>query len=1118
VATEIEESQNKKTEKILSTDKRKLIEIYNWLHYVSKSSRSWVYAMIIHTLLQEGYDDPTSKIYKLIHPPLEIVKKMEPLKIDQLNERQSEFLKRANILTGLALLPQFSWSTLVSLDKYGLLLSMNNYDESKLDTMQDEIDDKKFRDIIKKKEARSELLLEEYLNIASEKLSSNRYLEIMAQKSKIFTIEDLSAIFTKDEMDLIRLTHKKKEEYWEAISKNKCDHAQIYFKMRKAKSIKDMEFWYNKLQQFYDKKSLPTNNNGNDFIKCKNCNFEILCPHIEELTKLMIGIGGKGQASGKPSIFKIIKEAMTKYIGTSRSLGALYCRICGEKIENEHRKVFEYGHSEVDDLHKMMWGEANNVVRNIQFKTIVDYNDVVRNIIYKCRPFLEEIESNLLKAKTNSPENVEDVMRLYSAVYCWGYTVHLTEVNSSQGEIGIFGLPPTTKPNILLTSALKHIVQSKNVLINRIRGVTTEKIQKILIRSYNEFKSHKNDVLRFTNNSNDILRNILLDPIYGYIFNVYNIVDNISRGQTDLTKIFKSMEKILGLNVTDLEKIDHIYSKVKIPRRNYTVAAANEKTLPRKKYNSRVIDRSREVLKNVKVGGKDISPLLREKTRGEPQNLGDILFESFGLFMNFIQSKVWLEPPWSSDDNVVTLNESYKSHYDNYDALRKKERDIIIESKIKLIKPFYFHRFESTRKWLPEMASNSDITKFFDDKGNHQKWDIFVYSDESGKERLDLSQKDVNDIANLKSGTKITPDMFKKMKLIDLKSSKTGILKSESNISYDAKKVLAVLKIKSMEENFFRYYSFRCPEGGQHDFDTKSSPTLPLSSSPSEKTEKRRKCIKCGFDGTKDPKYLAKYQKEYIKHDSKAAEKIMKKISEIYQKKSPPLSASTKHPSGKWSWKSNENIVSITSRKLKTSEILINSFGGTEGLEYKTVQDGTATLPITKIRVEILDSYVKFIFSKYFQLKHINEMYNPPDELKKLRGKIKSFSPVHEQYNDDVDKVREFLSVEEQIKFMIESICRILIQISDNGGEAFSKYAIDKLVEYDRLLSKPTNVDFSLFRKDDVEDIADGSELAFDETIPEGEDDKLYSDMSENAIDFNDISDSLPGKLEDSRA
>ena len=137
-----------------------------------------------------------------------------------------------------------------------------------------------------------------------------------------------------------------------------------------------------------------------------------------------------------------IREKMTKYIGDASLEDKYFCKYCGEHIldvlQIEINDFMEenmpgYGEHQHDALKAVLWNEISYLVYNrIIFQNLYSVKSLIQHITDNIYEYVYDIEKKLNKAKTNTPEMIEERVRLYSAIYGLANLINLIKNNQAK--------------------------------------------------------------------------------------------------------------------------------------------------------------------------------------------------------------------------------------------------------------------------------------------------------------------------------------------------------------------------------------------------------------------------------------------------------------------------------------------------------------------------------------------------------------------------------------------------------------------------------------------------------------------------------------------------------------
>ncbi len=689
-------------------------------------------------------------------------------------------------------------STLVTdqISKYKLLQSQNKF----------------YFDLQKKRQLETNKI-NSYKIIIENKLGAVRIGEmeyrIKLKPSLLSDAAKILSLLTKNERKIVELEYTKQQQYLMAVLNNKCPHVKLYRQLRRTVFDDQRRKLYHSLEKFFDKHSFTKTGftkasfGKKTMVKCNNCKFDVICPHLQELTSMEL----------RDASMKEVQSKMNKYIDKVALGGNYYCSICGEVIIT----LGVLGESEInpdisidDELKSFIWGEIMSLMKFIKFKVVLNVNNFINSIRDACYPYMYDIEKHILKSKTHSAEDIKSRKRLFATIYALAYIVRL--ISSNEKYITFKDFRPTSK-NILadlIRHAIEIILNTRNVIIREMPGINNEIIKTKLIDAY---KSMQSGEINLQNDTDNILSVLLLDDVFKYVHNINNInrcLHNIRMG-TPAAHVDHDM----GKSVSDMEKATDVFDSVNVP-----------------KFGSKW-----------GVGPFDnIGEFNAKNTLNV--NLIDTLYpgytaRSFELFIYKLKNHLYLEPLFvdvnaNVADNSINavLREPHMVMQEKYAELRNKEIQFLKYRDLLAVKNYSRPPQTGSRQWSRQVVS---LGRVFDQNGNPHKWDVFITN--KGQE---MQLWEINKL--LLSGIKFTDT------ITDKKCSICGTLFSKSD-TLDEVKIRNSLALKHIIENFYIYYENRCPLGGIHEFAGDG------------------KCKKCGVNTAmifgKNNEYFQKFKDKY---------------------------------------------------------------------------------------------------------------------------------------------------------------------------------------------------------------------------------------------------------------
>lgn len=611
-------------------------------------------------------------------------------------------------------------------------------------------------------EARQRQLTEQnnlgvYRQLIERKIGHKRLAEIdhalQLKPSLTAKASNILSLLKPAEKSLIEIEYKKHSEYLEAYINNKCPHIKALAIFRAAVERRAISGALAKLLEFVK----PGTPKGH-MHACKLCGFDILCPHVQELTELEIA----GKSSSE------IRAALTKYAAPSVAKDQIHCNICGELLSNLDAfdeggiAVEPLGHKD-EELSQFIWSEIISNVKYLKFQAMIDVRTLVSSARDACYPFIFEIEKQIIKSKTNTIDEIRSKKRLYVTIYAFAYFIHLMIHN--KGKVAFKDLAPSKIPKNEVVDMIKHAIElillSKNVIIRAIPGMTPDGIKNLLIDAYKSITTIGAQTMAHTGDVEAVASVLLLDPVYKY----YYAMNTRGRAPTSQFDIVDKLEEIMGGPLKVIEKREDMFDGVRRPKLDSAAFKSPE---------------------------------------FEPQKLAEVAklqrayaAASFELFDQKVRDRIWAEYVYTGEPEEATFRQKHDSL--DKEFAQFAEREVVVRQYRGLLAAQPYSRVEfGTMQWKNNGAG---LGRIFDDQGRPHRWTLFIAE---GHEPMTAIQ-----IAQLREkGQVIGP-------IIDKKCATCGALRSEAGAS-DAS-IKESQKVAKDITNFYIFYENRCPEGAVHE-------------------------------------------------------------------------------------------------------------------------------------------------------------------------------------------------------------------------------------------------------------------------------------------------------------
>ena len=177
---------------------------------------------------------------------------------------------------------------------------------------------------------------------------------------------------------------------------------------------------------------------NNELLKTKK-DIELICPHIitkaEHMLKTFTNVVERSTM--------IRNTLIDTYSVFDHQSDGYYCKICGEELANNYdvnditlNTSAEYAVGKdidnYDTLYTIIYRETVYIVTTfVLFKNVsMDASAMIKNITKLIKPEIHTLESNLLKVKTATKENVATTLNIYIYMYVFAALVQLLYTNS----------------------------------------------------------------------------------------------------------------------------------------------------------------------------------------------------------------------------------------------------------------------------------------------------------------------------------------------------------------------------------------------------------------------------------------------------------------------------------------------------------------------------------------------------------------------------------------------------------------------------------------------------------------------------------------------------------------
>lgn len=253
-----------------------------------------------------------------------------------------------------------------------------------------------------------------------------------------------------EEKEYVLSVYQSYNQLGEGKKNNNCPHLNLYFKLRNSPKPNIAQI-YNSLVSYISDDKVK-----DKYIVCKNCKFNLACPHVIELINLRL----------KYADPKDVLEAMEKYIDKSVTSFLHFCKICHEELPKhtdydiqEERYIIGY-----EILRKKVWGNLLITYNTLKFSPLVNIYDFAATIANTIIPVIINTKNVAVQNEINVYNTTEEIsgpLDIYIWIFIYTYLLHIIRENLANPD------PKNVKINTVEDVKNRKVSSYGEVLINR---------------------------------------------------------------------------------------------------------------------------------------------------------------------------------------------------------------------------------------------------------------------------------------------------------------------------------------------------------------------------------------------------------------------------------------------------------------------------------------------------------------------------------------------------------------------------------------------------------------------------------------------------------------------------
>lgn len=421
-----------------------------------------------------------------------------------------------------------------------------------------------------------------------------KIIDIINHKTILNSMGNNENIFINDKYKLLL-------EYKNAYHLNRCPHVSLVRNFRNTSNINKKLIFFNELKNEYIKDI----ENEKTMYTCRKCNFNMICPHVIIMWKMLLENASMYEIREKLDSFKLR--------GTEDDKHQNFCKICREvlfdanfeEIQGETYKII------YKDIYNYLWADILLIFPTLRFNTRVNIYNFSSTIVFALLSVITKSKIPDIVNEINiyfSTEKISNNLKFYLLLYVYGYILNLIRVNKSDNNSIKINLEEKVKGNNVSNYA-EVILKRFSILHRSIFNIITiQDIETIFTNIYTELaKSDLDFVLKSVNNQLMIIFNeVLINTTFNYSFNIAIITNYINIDEVDNINFIDYeliIEKVLGTKIKAIANGTEVNNYTKVYQPDYLIP---------------VVENYLKMIKKDKIDLYDISENLKGRRIVEP--------------------------------------------------------------------------------------------------------------------------------------------------------------------------------------------------------------------------------------------------------------------------------------------------------------------------------------------------------------------------------------------------------------------------------------------------------------------------------------------------------------------
>lgn len=937
-----------------------------------------------------------------------------------------------------------------------------------------------------------------------------------------FGKSSLRDVVPKKERELVEIEVERVEKWMNATRTNKCPHVEIERKMRNTVSMEKKLKYYNELEVYIPSKErhiqlgksslnsedinissadIKRISHESSFLKCTNCKLELICPHVRDQYELF--------KRHKSDIE--INEFISLYAGDTTLSDAYYCQICGEKLKDASdimtlTDFLETGvrremTSGDDDLRDYVWMEVNIAVKStVEFKSLQtkkDINKFVTSITETILELVRSIDKKLSKDKSSTEMVLSAKRKFLTSVYIYAVLIKIIHENTKKVTFTGKYAEKIKEGNIqnIFRAALNIILETQNVNIRQISGMTDELVKASLMQAYKNIS----DLLgasKIKPSEDDQITSYILDSaFYNYIMKMEFVSSNApSSNLSDFKKqlsVSKKSSNVLHLPEVEIKSIDNPFKNVKMPK----LPTSSDAFL-------KLLDRTERVKMNE-------LPVLYDSYRTA----------AFEQILEYFDPKICLAPSEITEvlrdkmdetlfHKTITKNKDYEAFVKKNLKYRQCEDILFNLMHYSIMLPYTSSPFNKNMQFIPMKnpfpllattygyEANTSMTNIPSELKPSKPpksifhihiWNIHVYEVSDSQQKKEKIKKVI--------AKKLDLPYEERLQYTHIDKICSICFQLYSNIENIVKDPLKLMEEDRDVTNFYNYFYNRCPDPSKKQLQSGEALHEYTKNKDSNETKiEDHACLNCGITReTMESKDIV-YYKKYVKVFDEFKKKSVSKKTEETSGKSYPVNQYkmgkrtvqfSKEANSLKSWKYNPNIVLQFANstidlikkdlRLNKSEYfnILKNIGLVEGHVYEDIKSGKedpslsigekGNSKVAQKQISNIKSHIHDLFIEYYSIKNNKNLSVIPTHLKELltpqlAKKAESFPEINDNFNEKYKGISELYGDKTHnykiSQYLLEYLLKKILDIIKLGPEVkdYASFLIGRIIEHERMV------------------------------------------------------------------